>query len=191
MTRSIVELHKIPRAQADLLSLHRCRRARLVPGQAIREALAAAASARPRGFYYLLYDFLKFEIALARRIRAELTRPISTRRSCLSAASTLIKEGDDRLRGTGAQGAWHRPRLGSNKDVRHFTGRSRSTPWRTSRISGLVNFSCFPQTDFHDEYLFLRVIHISELCFYGIRSCIVETIESLRRGNKAGAVLCH
>ncbi|HTU47837.1 MAG TPA: tryptophan 2,3-dioxygenase family protein [Bryobacteraceae bacterium] len=49
------------------------------------------------------------------------------------------------------------------------------------RISALVHFSCLPQTQFHDEPLFLRSIHISELCFYGIRISVAQAKDAIRR----------
>jgi tryptophan 2,3-dioxygenase len=55
------------------------------------------------------------------------------------------------------------------------------------RISGLLHFSCFPQTRFHDEVLFLRAIHLSELCFFGIRLSTIEAVENLRYADPAGA----
>lgn len=48
------------------------------------------------------------------------------------------------------------------------------------RVSALVHFSCMPQTRYHDEVLFLRSIHISELCFYGIRIAVVQAKEAIR-----------
>lgn len=55
------------------------------------------------------------------------------------------------------------------------------------RISGLIYFSCMPQTQYHDEVLFLRSIHISELCFYGIRIAVVQAREAIERGEFASA----
>lgn len=50
-----------------------------------------------------------------------------------------------------------------------------------SRVSAMVEFSMMPQTQFHDEVIFLRTIHIAEFCFYGIRMAIREARELLRR----------
>jgi tryptophan 2,3-dioxygenase len=49
------------------------------------------------------------------------------------------------------------------------------------RISALIYFTCLPQTQYHDEVLFLRSIHISELCFYGIRNAIAQAKDEIRR----------
>lgn len=52
----------------------------------------------------------------------------------------------------------------------------------SDRIGGLVQLSCIPQTQFHDEVLFLRSIHISELCFYGLRVATIRAKEEILRG---------
>ena len=56
-----------------------------------------------------------------------------------------------------------------------------------SRLSALVHFSCIPQTRFHDEVLFLRSIHISEFCFYGIRIAVVQAKDAISRSALATA----
>lgn len=53
------------------------------------------------------------------------------------------------------------------------------------RLGALVRFSCLPQTEYHDEVLFLRAIHISELCFYGVRLAIEQAMRSLHQGAAA------
>ena len=50
-----------------------------------------------------------------------------------------------------------------------------------SRLSAMIEFSCMPQTRFHDEVIFLRTIHIAEFCFYGIRIAVREAQELLRK----------
>lgn len=55
------------------------------------------------------------------------------------------------------------------------------------RISALLYFSCLPQTQYHDEVLFLRSIHISELCFYGIRIAIAQAKDEILRSSFASA----
>jgi len=73
------------------------------------------------------------------------------------------------------------------EDTKHFKDLDGYVQ-ESHRISGLRHFSCFPQTPFHDEVLFLRVIHISELCFFGIRFAIMQAIEDLRYKAADGAV---
>ena len=51
-------------------------------------------------------------------------------------------------------------------------------------LSALLHLSCFPQTQCHDEVLFIRSLHISELCFHGLRMSLCQSVESI----KAGAV---
>jgi tryptophan 2,3-dioxygenase len=55
------------------------------------------------------------------------------------------------------------------------------------RLQALVYFSCLPRTQFHDEVLFLRAIHVSELCFYGVRIATAQAVRALRRGAAATA----
>jgi tryptophan 2,3-dioxygenase len=55
------------------------------------------------------------------------------------------------------------------------------------RVGALVHFSLLPQTGFHDEVLFLRSIHVSELCFYGIRISVTQAKDAMGRGDYAGA----
>lgn len=50
-----------------------------------------------------------------------------------------------------------------------------------SRRSALVYLTCMPQSTFHDEVCFLRTIHISELCFYGVRVSVEEATEAIRQ----------
>lgn len=57
-----------------------------------------------------------------------------------------------------------------------------------SRRSAMIEFSCMPQTRFHDEVIFLRTIHIAEFCFYGIRIAAREAQELLRRNLTREAV---
>jgi tryptophan 2,3-dioxygenase len=59
-----------------------------------------------------------------------------------------------------------------------------------TRVSGLLHLSAFPQTRFHDEVLFLRTIHVSELCFFGIRISVMEATENIRRGIAERAAEC-
>jgi tryptophan 2,3-dioxygenase len=47
--------------------------------------------------------------------------------------------------------------------------------------STLVTFTALPQTVEHDEYLFLRTIHISECCFWAILTASLAAGESLKR----------
>ncbi|MFL6282683.1 MAG: hypothetical protein ACJ74Q_05900 [Pyrinomonadaceae bacterium] len=58
------------------------------------------------------------------------------------------------------------------------------------RLSALVRFSCMPQTRYHDEVLFLRSIHISEFCFYGIRIAVMQAGRAIGRGVLAAARAC-
>lgn len=58
------------------------------------------------------------------------------------------------------------------------------------RLSALIHFSCMPQTRYHDEVLFLRSIHVSEFCFYGIRIAVVQAKDAISRGALAIAGAC-
>ncbi len=59
-----------------------------------------------------------------------------------------------------------------------------------TRISGLVHLSCFPQTPFHDEVLFLKAIHISELTFLGVRLAVQEAVRFIMESRQEYAAYC-
>jgi tryptophan 2,3-dioxygenase len=60
-----------------------------------------------------------------------------------------------------------------------------------NKINGLITFTCFPRTQTHDEYAFLRTIHISEFCFLGIINTIKETIDNIKyRADAETATKC-
>src|SRR5690606_30849541 len=50
----------------------------------------------------------------------------------------------------------------------------------TSHAASLMFVTALPQTKEHDEYLFLRTIHISEVCFWGILTSILSSMESIK-----------
>lgn len=54
----------------------------------------------------------------------------------------------------------------------------------------LIRLTAFPQTTEHDEYLFLRTIHISECCFWGVLTSVLATVESLKRREVDVAARC-
>jgi len=56
------------------------------------------------------------------------------------------------------------------------------------RLGGLVHFSCFPLTQAHDEIVFIRIVHVSELCFYGIRISLIAAIEAMKGGDRESAL---
>lgn len=57
----------------------------------------------------------------------------------------------------------------------------------SGRLAAVVELSCLPQTETHDEVLFLRAIQLSECCFYGIRLTVREAMTALRQGAMAKA----
>jgi tryptophan 2,3-dioxygenase len=182
VTRSIVDLSKVPRptyypyTDVAVLDWYLGKR---------YEKLSLLQQRAAEGLHYLLQDLLDFE---SRSLdgsekhhprhfdQAICVRRIASIKEAIEAYDTLAKNVHE-LTGSDSRG-----------EARQFET-FEDYALEPSRVSGLVHFSCFPQTDFHDEYLFIRIIHISELCFYGIRSCIVEAIESLRRDHKPAAVL--
>lgn len=50
-----------------------------------------------------------------------------------------------------------------------------------SRLSAVLRFTSFPLTQNHDEIVFQRVLHGSELCFLGIRACLTGAIEAIKQ----------
>ena len=59
-----------------------------------------------------------------------------------------------------------------------------------SKVSGLIDFTCFPRTQTHDEYAFLRTIHIAEFCFLGIIITVKETIDNIKNNFPLKAAKC-
>jgi tryptophan 2,3-dioxygenase len=57
-------------------------------------------------------------------------------------------------------------------------------------IHALVYLTAFPQTVEHDEYLFLRTIHVSECCFWGILTASLAAVESVKRQQIRTAATC-
>lgn len=57
------------------------------------------------------------------------------------------------------------------------------------RLAAVVELSCLPQTEVHDEVLFLRAIQLSECCFYGIRLTVSQAMAALEQGAMEGASL--
>jgi tryptophan 2,3-dioxygenase len=67
----------------------------------------------------------------------------------------------------------------SIQEVMHFENLEQYAK-QPSRLSAVVHFSCMPLTQNHDEVVFIRVLHASELCFYGIRLCLTVAIEAIK-----------
>jgi len=56
-----------------------------------------------------------------------------------------------------------------------------------SRVSALVAFTSFPQTAQHDEVLFLRTIHCSECCFWGVLAAVTAALEETKHSRMGRA----
>jgi tryptophan 2,3-dioxygenase len=54
----------------------------------------------------------------------------------------------------------------------------------------LLQLTAFPQTSEHDEYLFLRSIHISECCFWGVLTATLAAAEQVKRGDLLRGASC-
>lgn len=52
-----------------------------------------------------------------------------------------------------------------------------------TKTLALRHLTAFPQSSEHDEYLFLRTIHISECCFLGVSGSVSQAIEKAKKGN--------
>lgn len=50
-----------------------------------------------------------------------------------------------------------------------------------ARTAALLHLTAFPQTEEHDEVLFLRTIHIAECCFWGVLSATVAAIDYVQQ----------
>lgn len=54
----------------------------------------------------------------------------------------------------------------------------------------LCHITCLPQSKFHDEYMFLRTIHIAECCFHGINLSVRAAIFLAKDGSIDEAIDC-
>lgn len=61
---------------------------------------------------------------------------------------------------------------------------------RSGSVLALTFLTAFPLTGEHDEYMFIRTLHISECCFWGILTASLAAIESLKRGDAEVAISC-
>ena len=59
-----------------------------------------------------------------------------------------------------------------------------------ARALALLHLTALPQTQEHDEVLFLRTIHISECCFWGILTGVLGAMEHAKVGEMDIAVEC-
>ncbi len=48
-------------------------------------------------------------------------------------------------------------------------------------LSVLAHLMAFPQTQYHDEIIFMRTIHIAELCFFLLQIIFIEAIEAIQK----------
>jgi tryptophan 2,3-dioxygenase len=56
--------------------------------------------------------------------------------------------------------------------------------------AALTHLTALPLTREHDEYMFIRTLHISECCFWGILTAAMATAEQLKTGDVAVATRC-
>ena len=130
------------------------------------------------GIFYLLRDVLDFESRSLTGIEVHsskkmVPRVLHERIECLRA---VIEETQCVYTNiVGEQYSWKYPLIEYNSMEEYVI--------EEPRISGLCKFSCFPQTEFHDEVIFIRTIHIAEFCFWGLRLGVVEALEHIKRSN--------
>lgn len=137
-----------------------------------------------RGLYYLLRDLLQFESRSLggfetysqesfdrERVHSRIDLIEKAAAACNDASGSML-------------GVLQDPRLDIPpcKNLEDYAVQG-------SRLGVLIHFTCFPLTRSHDEVLFLRVLHGSELCFFGIRTCLVGAIESMKLGDLQAAAI--
>lgn len=54
----------------------------------------------------------------------------------------------------------------------------------------LIYLTQFPQSNYHEEYLFLRTVHLGECCFWGILTAVIAAIESAKQHQLLQASQC-
>jgi tryptophan 2,3-dioxygenase len=130
-----------------------------------------------KGIFSLLHDLLQFEAQSLTGIEERNQEQFD--REAVHQRIDKIKEavGECRKAFDSAELAWpSRPYQTEEYDTLE------GYVTEPTRLSGLVYLTCFPQTRCHDEVVFLRTIHIGELCFFALRVTLIESIENLRRG---------
>jgi tryptophan 2,3-dioxygenase len=140
------------------------------------------------GIYHLIQDLIKFEsdslTGIERSGKKTIVQNLLAKRLLVlrEAVSTF-----DEL------WAFICPGQPLEKHNTHHYGSFEEYADEASKLSGLVDFSCFPQTEFHDEVLFIRSLNVSELGFHGIRMSVIEAVEDLKQGRikAANHVLFH
>lgn len=129
------------------------------------------------GYYFLLHHLLAFEadslVGVIRRLRENFDRVEIHRRF------DFIQEAFEAARKAAAE-TLDIP-IGQQRDVPQLTTLEEYAT-QESRLSALLRFSSFPLTQNHDEVVFQRVLHGSELCFLGIRACLTGATEAIKQG---------
>jgi tryptophan 2,3-dioxygenase len=59
-----------------------------------------------------------------------------------------------------------------------------------NKAFALIHLTALPQSKEHDEYLFLRTIHIADCCFWGILTAVMAAMVSGKQGRMDLAVEC-
>jgi tryptophan 2,3-dioxygenase len=59
-----------------------------------------------------------------------------------------------------------------------------------SRVLAVLHLTALPQTQEHDEVLFLRTIHVGECCFWGVLTGVIGGMESVKRGRLDVGIEC-
>ncbi len=139
------------------------------------EKFSTSKSRAITGILYLIKDLVDYEAESASGFRSSSKENFD--KATVPARLAVLGEMKDSCEYLGVR--LMREKWAREEDIQHFKHLDGYVQ-ETHRISGLCNFSCFPQTAYHDEVLFLRVIHISELCFFGVRFSIMQAIEDLR-----------
>lgn len=122
-----------------------------------------------KGMYLLLRDLLDFEArslaGFETTLRESFDREtVHRREDVLRSAVHLLVE----------------VRQSSHEDDTPHFGTIEQYALQPSRESAMLHFSCMPLTQNHDEVVFLRTLHGSELCFFGIRLCLTAAIELIK-----------
>lgn len=126
------------------------------------------------GIYYLLKDFLRFEaeslVGIERFYQQEMDNiKIPIRIEKLKSVFQTTKEIYFDVFGA---------ELEDNQTL-HKENNLEQYVFEKSKICALIDFTCFPRTEYHDEFAFIRTIHISEFCFLGLINTIKESIDNI------------
>lgn len=135
-----------------------------------------------RGIYYLAEDLLKFEQGTLDKNEIYYQKEIDNidlpkRVFLLESLLEIVNKASFELLNFEFS---RNPEWDNFNDITDFAKQE-------NKIAGFIKFSCFPITEYHDEYTFIRTIQISELCFLSLKHLVNNIINNIKVNKVAAA----